>query len=234
MPSAKIERLRCPEHFQKRLTQVGGINRYGQPNFKLAWAQTETMRQGGQWEGDGDQFVGYRDCLLGDGNPHWMLLQWVDAGKSHEMPHLRAQSDVSFYLENCDVKTGLQILGEYPYHGSYKIALPLMAKTFEAGQMRITAFPLSTEIIEMMVPIIKASMMLTVATKEKFLKECEEKEDLDYAKQVDAAYNSVKLSAAGRAASWLDDKVRSMEKHFNAALITKMQRDRVFQRKHAL
>src|ERR1700743_1729701 len=126
-----IERLQCPKHFQDRITQIGGLNRYGDPNFKLAWAQTETTRQGGEWSNEDEHFVGYRDCYLGDGLPHWMLLQWADAGKSIQLPHLRPQSDVAFYAENLCLKTGMQILGEYPYHGSYQIALPLVAKWFE-------------------------------------------------------------------------------------------------------
>lgn len=233
-PKYPIERQVCPAHYQDRINKIGGFNRYGEPNFKIAWAQTETTRQGGEWEAEGEQFQGYRDVYLGDGLPHWMLLQWADAGKSIAMPHLSPESDVAFYVSNQCPKTGLQILGEYPYRGSYQIALPLVAKVFNNGQLSVTAFPLSTEIIEMMVPIIKASMDISLEAKMRFMKEEAEKDDIEYGKQVDAAYNSVKLSAAARASSWIDDKVRSIEKHFNAALVTKMHRDRVFQRNSAL
>lgn len=228
------ERLVCPEHYQQRMTQVGGVNRYGQPNFKIAWAQTETVRQGGEWEANNEQFRGYRDVYLGDGLPHWMLLQWSDAGKHISMPHLAPQSDVAFYYENQCPKTGLQILGEYPYRGSYQVALPLMAKWYEKGQLFIRAFPLSTEVVEMMVPIIKASMTVSVEAKLRFMKEEAEKDDEEYSKQVDAAYNSVKLSSSARSSEWIQDKVRSIEQHFNSALVTKMHRDRVFQSKHAI
>ena len=234
-----IERLRAPKHFQDRLNQVGGFNRYGEPNFKLAWAQTETTRQGGEWEARGEWFQGYRDVYLGDGLPHWMLLQWADAGKNIGLPHLRPQSDVSFYYENKCPKTGLQLLGAYPYRGSYQVALPLVAKWFERDrngvpQLQLRAFPLSTEIIEMMVPIIKASMHISVEAKLKFMKEQDEKDDAEYARQIDDAYQDAKLSASARAASWIDDKVRSIEKHYKSALVAKMHRDRVFQSKHAV
>lgn len=234
MPSPPIERLQCPKHFSDRLNEVGGFNRYGDPNFKLAWAQTETTRHGGEWEAEGEWFKGYQDVYLGDGLPHWMLLQWADAGISIQMPHLRAQSDVSFYLENVCPKTRLQILGEYPYHGSYQIALPLMAKWFEAGQMRIRAFPLSTEIVEMMVPIIKASMEISLEAKLMFMKEQQEKADTEYANAVDDVYNSIKLSQSARSSQWIQDKVRSIEQHWNSALITRMHRDRVFQSQYAV
>lgn len=238
MPSAKtswpVERQKCPQHYQDRINQIGGFNRYGEPNFKIAWAQTETTRQGGEWEAEGDQFRGYRDVYLGDGLPHWMLLQWADAGKSIAMPHLRPQSDVSFYAENQCQKTGLQLLGGYPYRGSYQIALPLVAKWFEQGQLKIRAFSLSTEVMEMMVPIIKASMEVSLEAKLRFMKEESEKEDDEYARAVDDAYHSVKLSNAARGSQWIADKVRSIEQHFNAALITRMHRDRVFQSKTQL
>jgi hypothetical protein len=228
------ERLHAPSHFQNRLRQVGGTNRYGDANFKLAWAQTETTRQGGEWEADGEWFKGYRDVYLGDGLPHWMLLQWADAGKNITMPHLNPESDASFYMQNECPKTGLQLLGEYPYHGSYQIALPLVAKWFEGGQLKLRAFPLSTEILNMMVPIIKASMEISLQAKLMFMKEQSEKDDDVYAKAVDDAYNSIKLSASARSSKWIADKERSLEKHFNAALVTMMARNRQFQSTHAI
>jgi hypothetical protein len=230
-----IERLKPPAHFVERINQVGGFNRYGEPNFKLAWAQTATRREGGEWELEsGEPFVGYRDTYLGDGHPHWMLLQWADAGKSIALPHLRPQSDISFYAENRCGKTGLQILGEYPYHGSYQVALPLVAKWVENGRLNIRAFPLSTEIVEMMIPIIKASMLLSTEVKLRFMQEEKERHEAEYARQIDDAYQDSKLSASARCSSWIEDKVRSIEKHFNAALISRMHRDRVFQRRHAV
>jgi hypothetical protein len=230
--SNAVERLKCPEHFQTRLNEVGGFNRYGQPNFRLAWAQTEYVRQGGEWEAEGEWFRGYRDVYLGDGLPHWMLLQWVDAGKCIEMPHLPPQSDVAFYEENRCPKTGLQLLGEYPYKGSYRIALNLVAKWFDGGRLQIRAFPLSTEIVEMMVPVIKASMEVSVEAKLRAMKEEREKDEREYAKAVEDLYSSIRRKPTLAATGWLEDKQRSIEKHFNAALVMKMHRDRVFQSQH--
>jgi len=224
-----VERLEVANHYQERINQVAGFNRYGKSHFRLSWAQTETTRQGGEWEADGDQFQGYRDVYKGDGLPHWMLMQWVDSGKCIEMPHLLPQSDKSFYRENQCPKTGLQLLGEYPYQGSYQIALPLVAKWYEKGKLNIRAFPLSTEIIEMMVPVIKASMTITVEAKLRAMKEAKEAEDAEYTKQVDDLYRSVKRKESLASTAWLEDKQRSIEKHFNSALIARMYRDRVFQ-----
>lgn len=222
------ERLKCPEHFERRMTEAGGLNRYGQPNFRLTWAQTETTRQGGEWDNEDGYFLGYRDVLVGDGLPHWMLLQWMDAGKSYQMPHLTPQSDFGFYAENRDPKNGLQILGEYPYRGSYQIVLPLVAKWFLKGVMHVEAFPLSTEIVEMMVPIIKASMELSVQAKMKFLKEQDEQDELERTKAFDDAYHSIQRKPSLASTKWLEDKQRAIERAYNAALVTMLSRNRSF------
>ncbi len=226
--SCAPERLEAPERFQRRITEAGGKNRYRQPNFKLAWAQTEVTRQGGEWDNDDEHFVGYRDVLKGDGLPHWMLMQWVDAGKSHEMPHMEPESDVYFYSLNRCPKTGLQILGEYPYQGSYQIVLPLVAKIFDKGQLYIEAFPLSTEIVEMMVPIIKASMELSIQAKMKFMKDTKEAEEVERTTAFEDAYRSIKRKATLASAAWLEDKQRAIERSYNAALVMLMHRNRRF------
>lgn len=220
------ERLRCPEHFQARLTQVGGLNRYREPNYKMVWAQTMVTRQGGEWTVDGDTFRGYREVYVGDGLPHWMLMQWCDAGKSLELPHLPAQGPVSWYEENRCPKTGLQLLGEYPHRGSYQIALNLLARAFIKGQLYIEAFPLSTEIIEMMVPIIKASMELSVEAKQRWNREQREKDEDDRARVFEDAWKSVERKATLASTAWLEDKQRALEKMANAAFLTRLARNR--------
>jgi len=222
------ERLRPPYHFQRRITEVGGRNRYGQPNFRLAWAQTETTRRGMEWDNEDGHFEGYRDVLLGDGLPHWMLLQWADAGKSIEMPHLQPMSDAAYYADNLDPKTGLQILGEYPYHGSYQIVLPLVAKYFVNGSLYIDAFPLSTGIVEMMVPIIRAAMLLSIQAKVKFMQEEKEKDELERGKIFEDVYRNVHRKASLASTKWLEEKQRSIERTFNTALVAMLHRNRSF------
>jgi hypothetical protein len=227
--SARPERLRCPERFQRRLIEVGGLNRYRQPNYRLAWAQTEIARQGGEWEAEGETYRGHKDVLVGDGLPHWMLLQWCDAGKSIDVPHLPPQGPISWQEENRCPKTGLQILGEYPYHGSYQIALNLVAKVFAKGQLFIEAFPLSSEIVEMMVPIIKASMELSIEAKQRWLREQKEKEEDDRARTFEDAWKSCERNATLASTAWLEDKQRQIERMANAAFLARLQRNRRFQ-----
>jgi hypothetical protein len=72
----KREQFKCPPEFQERLTRVGGINRYCEPNFIIVWGQSWTVRRGGTWEqDDGTYFRGYRD-VPEDGRPCWILKKW--------------------------------------------------------------------------------------------------------------------------------------------------------------
>ncbi len=157
-----------------------------------------------------------------------MLLQWMDAGKYVEMPHVNPISDVGFYSTNLDPKTGFQILGEYPYHGSYQTVMPLIAKYFHNGRMLIEAYPLSTEIVEMMVPVIKASMEISIDAKIMFMKEQDEKEEDERSMAFEDAYQSSKLSSALTSTKWLDDKQRSIERAYNAAIVAMFHRNRRF------
>lgn len=227
--SVPPERLRCPEHFQRRITQVGGLNKYRKPNFKLAWAQTETVHQGGEWEAEGETYTGYQEVLKGDGHPHWMLMEWVDAGKSAELPHLNPIVDSAWYYENECPKTHLSLLGEYPYQGSYQIVLPLLAKVRIDNKLYIEAFPLSNEIIDMMVPIIKASMEVSLQAKMMFMKEDREREEDERSKVFEDVYQSIKRKSTLSSTAWLEDKQRSIERHYNAAAVAMLARNRRLQ-----
>src|SRR5690349_21586913 len=119
-----------PEDFQDRLNQIGGFNRYDEPCFLVVWGQGGhpecTYRAGGVWSVDEQYFHGYRDLLKTSGEPCWSLLQWHDA--------LEYGTPESYYVNNYDEGTGLQILGEYPYSGRYEILFNLRHKEMIPGE----------------------------------------------------------------------------------------------------
>jgi hypothetical protein len=96
-------------------------------------------------------------------------------------------------------------------------------------QLRIHAFPLSTQIIDMMVPIIKATREISIQAKLQAMDDDREKEQERYAKTVEDIYQDAKLSASARASKWIEDKARSIENAWNAALIAKLQQNRFAQ-----
>jgi hypothetical protein len=163
-----------------------------------------------------------------------MLLRWADAGKHIDMPHMPPESDGAWYDANRCPITGLSLLGSYPYQGSYQIALPLRAKWVEKDSkgrphMHVHAFPLSTDIIDMMVPIIMATRKISIQAKLMSMDETREKDEEEYAKKVEDIYHDAKLSASARSSKWIEDKARSIEKVWNAALIMKLQGNRFAQ-----
>ena len=116
--SRKREQYKCPAEFQDRLTRIGGINRYGEPNFIIVWGQSWTVRRGGTWEqDDGTYFRGYRD-VLEDGRPCWILKKW-NAPEIYGSPML-------WFLQNREESTAvnppwletLRVMSEHSREGA--------------------------------------------------------------------------------------------------------------------
>jgi hypothetical protein len=77
----------CPREFQDRIDQEFGTNQYGEPLYKFAWGQTETMRGGGAWA---NGFVGYKDVLVGGNDPCWPMVRgWQALSKEAQVEALR-------------------------------------------------------------------------------------------------------------------------------------------------
>ena len=85
-PTDSYELYEVPAWFQDKLTDLGGVNPFDEPNFRCVWGQggqpEGLYRAGGHWHVEGQpSFVGYRDLLLGGGTPSWSrgYLGWSDA-----------------------------------------------------------------------------------------------------------------------------------------------------------
>ena len=139
------ERRLCPDEFQQAIDERFGLNRFGTSNFRMAWGETETMRVAG--------LHGYEDRLLCGNVPCWNLMRW-------RPPEAFGTPDL-FDIVNRDPDTGLCILGEYPYEGNYDVLQPLMAKEFKNGRLVIDAFPLSYQILDVILPLIVAAGEMT-------------------------------------------------------------------------
>jgi len=208
------EILYPPAIFQERITRAGGLNQYGDPIFKLAWAQSEVTIQGGEWEAEGETYVGYREVPALDNLPHWVLLQWCPPGINVNMPFLPPETPSQFYANNRCPNTGLCLLGEYPYHGSYQLLLPLKDIEFQNGKLFIEYYSLSSELVDVIIPVILAGMEISIEAKMKFNKEMELKEDADRLQLYEDAYADGVRKATLSASKWLEDKQRKLEKDF--------------------
>jgi len=213
---SRDERNQCPQEFQERLTQIGGLNRYDEPNFRIAWGQTETFRAGGYWA---DGFHGYRDLLSGCGEPAWMLMQWTSP-EEYGTPEL-------YYLRNHDEDTGLQILGEYPYSGRYEVLFKFIHKEFSQGQMKVEHMPLNDLILDMVVPIVMQARDISLEKKKAARMELKEREDREQVRIIEDARLNARLAFGGNAVSFtrqgcrtplIDKKVKEMERNLSQAI----------------
>jgi hypothetical protein len=157
----------CPKEYQDRITAAGGTNRYGEPHFKLVWGEAHKTRAGGYWEQEGGA-VGYRDVYLND-SPCWLLLEWHDPSEYG--------NPTSYYIENYDEATGLQILGEYPYKGKYEVLFILRDTRIENGQLVVDNMPLNAMLIDTVIPLMILGKHISHERRAQALKELKEREE---------------------------------------------------------
>jgi hypothetical protein len=138
------ERLICPPKYQQALVEKFGLNRFDEPNFRIAWGDTETTIVAG--------LSGYEERLLSSG-ACWKILRWN--------PPECYGSPESWYLENYDYDTGLCLLGPYPEKGRYEVAIPLMRQEVVNGKLEVEAMPLNYAIIDLVIPLLVKSQELS-------------------------------------------------------------------------
>ena len=219
-PRDSYQLYECPQEFQDRLTEVGGRNKYDQPNFLCVWGmggQLEGLyRAGGLWDNpDGPSFHGYRDLLIGGGTPSWCLLQWHDA--------IDFGTPESYYVGNHDDDSGLQTLGEYCYSGKYVMLYNMCWRDMSSGKMKIEAMPLNSFILDTVVPIILEARDISWEKTQAALKGLKEKEDAadlatveDCMRDASVAFKGpVSYARQGCRTHFLDKKVESMTRNWN-------------------
>lgn len=145
------ERRLCPPEYQEHLNRLGGLNRYGEPNFKLVWGQTQTDVIFGQME-DGSR--GQHIILQFHDIPAWHLMCWK--------PPETFGSPEMWYAMTWDEETHLHTLGDYPRRGFYIPApFSLYVKRIENGILEIDAMPLNFFILDLVVPNLIKSQEMT-------------------------------------------------------------------------
>jgi hypothetical protein len=211
-----VERRRCPEAYQDLLTRHVGLNRYGEPNFILAWGQTYTYTAGGIWpKPQGDGYFGYRQLPLanssfsGRGLPCWMILEWHPP-EDYGVPAL-------YYYSNRDELTGLQVLGEYPYRGRYEIAYRMHSQQFRNGRMEVQNYHLDGWILDMLIPCILEGQKMDMKRRLKRLRDMEEREEKEKDGKIDDIYRDRKRNLLP---SQIDDRVRLIQKQMSEMLKT--------------
>jgi hypothetical protein len=211
-----------PQWLTDRILRVGGLNRYGEPNYRLAWSQSETHRAGGCWA---DHYIGYRRVYLANEQPnppkkgYWMLLEW-------DAPETFGGEGLYYFLHRDDTN-GLCNIGPYPHRGRYKIALKLIWSMIVDGEMIIEAEPLSSKLVDFIIPIIVKARKDSYEKKLAQIKADKLQADRLMSSQIDAALNDAKRPLISQ--MQLDDRIRLMEKQWAEWLRNPRQLSRGFQ-----
>lgn len=220
-PTAKYQTYLCPEEFQERLTEIGGVNTYDEPNFILVWSQGggphATYRAGGAWAGE-DQvsYKGYRDLLIGGGVPCWALMQWHNPAE-YGTPEI-------YYMQNFDEETGLQTLGEFPYHGRYQMLYNLRWSEMRNGHMYFEMMPLNTFLLYTVVPIITAAKDISWEKTKAVMQDLKEREDKADIDMIESVMRDNAVPFKGAAVSYqkqgcrtalVDKKIEAMQRNWN-------------------
>lgn len=213
-----MQHRKCPQHFQDRLTRIGGLNRYGEPNFLIAWGPSWTVRRGGTWErSDGSYFRGYKD-VIEEKRPCWVLKQW-------QAPEVFGSPDI-WFLDNIEPQSGLQLLGDYPWKGMYQTLQPFVYTGIENGKLVIECLPLSNEILDMIIPLAIAAQNASATRKRIAVEEIKEREERSANNQVEDARHDAKLAFKGPVSfarqgcrtSLIDKRAYQIQQSWNLAM----------------
>jgi len=214
------ELYECPEWFQTKLTETGGVNPFDEPNFRCVWGQGGQpecyYRAGGHWHVEGQpSYKGYRDLLLGGGTPSWLLLQWH--------PAIHFGTPESYYVSTHDDETEMQDLGEFPYFGRYVALYNMCYRGMVKGKFVVEAMPLNSFILDEVVPIILEAKDISREQTMAAMKEIKEQEDKADINMVEDCMRDAKLAFKGPVSyarqgcrtSIIDRKVEQMQRHLN-------------------
>lgn len=199
----------CPQHFQDRVTRAGGNNRYGGPNFRIAWSRTETFRAGGVWPHD--HFAGYREVYAANCSPvppkqgYWMLMEW-------KAPEDFGGEAVYRFLHRDD-ETGLCLTGPYPSRGRYEKAVPLIDTAFDNGKMILYPWPLNSRIVDRIIPLIKDAKTHSVRRRREFAAAEKAQVEKKLERNIEAVMKESKRPLL--LPSQIDDRIRLLERQWS-------------------
>lgn len=124
------ETHRCPEEVQEQITRAGGVNRFGEPNFRIAWSGSRLGWIGGWWtdrDASGNE-IGQRFEMREEPRwlPHptlgwecWILESWRPA--EWFGPRWVWEMQTTAYATTPRGLPSLPALGPYPSRGDYML-----------------------------------------------------------------------------------------------------------------
>lgn len=141
------EHLQVAPEYQEHVNAIGGLNRFGEPNFKIVWGQNETEVVRGT---DANGKTGAHTIWKHGGIPAWFIDVW-------KPPECFGTEEL-WYAISWDWEIDAPTLGEYPWRGLYMPAsFNLYVRNVVNGVMVIDAMPMNHFIIDLIIPnLLKA------------------------------------------------------------------------------
>lgn len=181
------ETYEAPTALQARLARAGGVNRYGEANFRVVWGWSRLTWIGGKWtdtDASGNVIrrrVEMREIPKYYPFDRWHIERW--------MPAETYGSPEQWYAETIEREDGILIpaLGPYPRRGEYEHCF-----TVEGAYGEF--IPLSPAICEGIVRAVEFSRACPAQTHRAALEKREERREREWDSHADAV-----LDDAGRA-----------------------------------
>jgi hypothetical protein len=121
----------APESVQERVARAGGLNRYGEPNFRVVWGGARLTWIGGRWtDRDANGNVIRETVELRRAPKYLPLNRWH---VERWMPPECYGSPEEWYTQTIEVEDGIRIaaLGPYPSRGEYEHCFTLESTSRE-------------------------------------------------------------------------------------------------------
>jgi hypothetical protein len=203
----------CPAEYQDRLVEHFGLNRYGTPNFRFVWGQSNTIRMGNVWRDKfGNESRGYRDVYQSFASPCWIIQRWK-APEEYGTPEL-------YYMQTWDEFSRLFAVGEYPWAGRYETVQMMQRQEVVNGRLEIEHFELSHILIDKIIPLIQATQELSLEQRRAALQAIDAAEQKKQTEEITemmmnnlpSYYGPVSFSKQGCRTSLLDRKMYAIQK----------------------
>jgi len=162
-----VEHRTCPEHVTEQLRIAGGINRFGDPLFRVVWGYDRIVKLHGEWQEFEQLVATLTDKLTGYSENRLVTRLKRSVVETRDMPkylpancwHLEKWCSPEMYgspeqwreagLEKFGILT-VDTSGPYPERGEYELCYPLTDDGTSGGQ----ALPLVSEVVTELVRMI--------------------------------------------------------------------------------
>ncbi len=167
------EQHEAPESVARRLAIAGGVNRYGEPNYRAVWGWSRLTWIGGKWEDRNAAGETVREVIelrhVPKYAPHdrWHIERW--------MPPEYYGSPRAWYAQTIEREGGIFVpaLGPYPSRGEYEHCLTLEGQRGEFIQLTPT-------VGEYIARAIEAGMSVRSADRRAAIRRREERRERDW------------------------------------------------------